>query len=148
MEKCNRTRAIKWFYWRNKKLIEKGFQIIIVANQYVIADGIISINYYYSFTGKLLTILQNNGINVLNIYYYPHNDLDRCCYKKPKPGMIEKALKEYDIDMQSSIYCGDSQADYLLAKHFGLTFYGINYSGKENDVRKCNSLLDVCKYIG
>ena len=86
MEKCNRTRAIKWFYWRNKKLIEKGFQIIIVANQYVIADGIISINYYYSFTGKLLTILQNNGINVLNIYYCPHNDLDHCCCKKPKNG--------------------------------------------------------------
>lgn len=83
----------------------------------------------------------------MNIYYCPHNDLDHCC-KKPKPGMIEKALKEYDIDMQSSIYCGDSQADYLLAKPFGLTFYGINYSGKENDVRKCNSLLDVCKYIG
>ncbi|MCR1948279.1 HAD-IIIA family hydrolase [Thomasclavelia ramosa] len=104
-------------------------------------------NDYYSFAGKLLTILQNNGINVLNIYYCPHNDLDHCC-KKPKPGMIEKALKEYDMDMQSSIYYGDSQADYLLAKHFGLTFYGINYSGKENDVRKCNSLLDVCKYIG
>ena len=39
--------------------------------------------------------------------------------------MIEQAKKDFLIDMNNSIYIGDSQVDYLLAKHFNLTFMGL-----------------------
>ena len=41
--------------------------------------------------------------------------------------MIEQARKDFLIDMNSSIYIGDSQVDYLLAQYFNLPFYGINF---------------------
>lgn len=126
-----------------KKLLESGYEIIIVTNQYIIHDGIISMEDYAAYTERFLTEMKRNGVRILHVYFCPHNDADRCDCKKPKPGMIEQALRDYDIDLSASIYCGDSEADYLLAKRFGLPFYGIDYAGEQKDVNRCTNLLDV-----
>jgi D-glycero-D-manno-heptose 1,7-bisphosphate phosphatase len=126
-----------------KLLLSKGYKIIIITNQYIISDGIISLDDYQLFTNNLLHILEINNIDILKIYYCPHNDEDGCKCRKPKPGMIEKALEEFDIDMSSSIYCGDSECDYLLAKHFHLPFYGIFFDNKYSDAICCENLHDA-----
>ncbi len=128
-----------------KELKEIGYQFIIITNQYLINDGIISLNDYQQFTKKFLKKLKEENIDILKIYFCPHNDQDHCQCKKPQPGMIEQARKDFLIDMNNSIYIGDSQVDYLLAKHFNLTFYGINYNG--NNIKGYRSILEVSKQI-
>ena len=128
-----------------KELKEMGYDFIIITNQYLINDGIISLNDYQQFTGKFLKKLKQENIDILKIYFCPHNDQDHCHCKKPKPGMIEQAKKDFLIDMNNSIYIGDSQVDYLLAKHFNLPFYGINYNG--NNIKSYRSILKVSKQI-
>lgn len=122
-----------------------GYDFIIITNQYLINDGIISLNDYQQFTGKFLKKLKEENIDILKIYFCPHNEKDHCHCKKPKPGMIEQAKKDFLIDMNSSIYIGDSQVDYLLAQHFNLTFYGINYNG--DNVKSYRSILEISKQI-
>ena len=125
-----------------KKIINSGYQIIIITNQYLIADGIITEEQYDNFNKKLIKTLQEEGIEVLKVYYCPHNDKDNCNCKKPKTGLIDKALKDYEIDLSNSFYVGDSYDDYELAKSFNLDFYGIK--GKNNNnIFKYNSLLDI-----
>lgn len=128
-----------------KRLKEMGYDFIIITNQYLINDGIISLNDYQQFTGKFLKKLKEENIDILKIYFCPHNEKDHCHCKKPKPGMIEQAKKDFLIDMNNSIYIGDSQVDYLLAKHFNLTFYGINYNG--DNVKSYRSILEISKQI-
>ena len=128
-----------------KRLKEMGYDFIIITNQYLINDGIISLNDYQHFTGKFLKKLKEENIDILKIYFCPHNEKDHCHCKKPKPGMIEQAKKDFLIDMNNSIYIGDSQVDYLLAKHFTLTFYGINYNG--DNVKSYRSILEISKQI-
>ena len=128
-----------------KRLKEMGYDFIIITNQYLINDGIISLNDYQQFTGKFLKKLKEENIDILKIYFCPHNEKDHCHCKKPKPGMIEQAKKDFLIDMNSSIYIGDSQVDYLLAQHFNLTFYGINYNG--DNVKSYRSILEISKQI-
>lgn len=128
-----------------KRLKEMGYDFIIITNQYLINDGIISLNDYQQFTGKFLKKLKEENIDILKIYFCPHNEKDHCHCKKPKPGMIEPAKKDFLIDMNNSIYIGDSQVDYLLAKHFNLTFYGINYNG--DNVKSYRSILEISKQI-
>lgn len=128
-----------------KRLKERGYDFIIITNQYLINDGIISLNDYQQFTGKFLKKLKEENIDILKIYFCPHNEKDHCHCKKPKPGMIEQAKKDFLIDMNNSIYIGDSQVDYLLAKHFNLTFYGINYNG--DNVKSYRSILEISKQI-
>ena len=60
-----------------QKLIANGYHIIIIT-----------LNQYQQFTQEFLSICQNNNINILEIYFCPHNEQDHCNCKKPKPGMI------------------------------------------------------------
>ena len=128
-----------------KELKEIGYQFIIITNQYLINEGIISLYDYQQFTKKFLKKLKQENRDILKIYFCPHNDQDHCHCKKPQPGMIEQARKDFLIDMNNSIYIGDSQVDYLLAKHFNLLFYGINYNG--NNIKSYRSILEVSKQI-
>ena len=137
-----------------KEIHDRGIRIVIATGRaagdlHEIAavpyDGIISLNDYQQFTGKFLKKLKEENIDILKIYFCPHNEKDHCHCKKPKPGMIEQAKKDFLIDMNNSIYIGDSHVDYLLAKHFNLTFYGINYNG--DNVKSYRSILEISKQI-
>ena len=130
-----------------KELQKMGYKLIIVTNQYIIADGIITLEQYYRFNNTLIKILKRYGIDILKTYFCPHNDSDNCTCKKPKTGLIDMALKDFDIDIKNSIYIGDSLSDYELSKKFNLNFYGIR--GINNDeIFKYSNLREVAKKVG
>lgn len=125
-----------------KKIKDLGYKMIILTNQNLIADGIITYKQYEDYNNKLINYLKENDIDILKTYCCPHNNMDNCNCKKPKTGMIDMCLKEFEIDLSNSFYIGDSYSDYELAKKFNLRFYGIK--GKNNDkVFKYEDLLDV-----
>lgn len=129
-----------------RELQNAGYKLIIVTNQYIIADGIISLEQYKSFNEALIKILKSNGIDILKTYFCPHNDYDNCTCKKPKIGLIDMAIKDFDIDIKNSIYIGDSLSDYELSKKFNLDFYGIK--GINNDeIFKYSNLREVARKV-
>ena len=125
-----------------KKIKDLGYKMIILTNQNLIADGIITYKQYEDYNNKLINYLKENDIDILKTYCCPHNNMDNCNCKKPKTGMIDMCLKEFEIDLSNSFYIGDRYSDYELAKKFNLRFYGIK--GKNNDkIFKYEDLLDV-----
>ena len=129
-----------------KMIRDLGYEMIILTNQNLIADKIITYEQYEDYSNKLINILKENGITILKTYYCPHNDLDNCNCKKPKTGMIDNSLKDFDIDLNNSFYVGDSYSDYKLANKFNLKFYGIK--GQNNDeIFKYSDLLDVASNL-
>ena len=129
-----------------KKIIDGGYEIIILTNQNLISDGIITEEQFKKYNDKLIQILSQNGISILKTYYCPHNDDDNCNCKKPKTGMIDVALEDFNIDIKNSFYIGDSYSDYKLAKKFNLKFYGIK--GKNNDdIFKYENIYETIKGV-
>lgn len=125
-----------------KKIKDLGYKMIILTNQNLIADGIITYKQYEDYNNKLINYLKENNIDILKTYCCPHNNMDNCNCKKPKTGMIDMCLKEFEIDLSNSFYIGDRYSDYELAKKFNLRFYGIK--GKNNDkIFKYEDLLHV-----
>ena len=124
-----------------KKLINANYQIIIVTNQSGIARGFYSENEYLELTAKYNEVLKNNGINVLDIFYCPHFKggiikkyaID-CECRKPKPGMILKAIKKYEINITKSILIGDKESDIIAGRSSGLskTFLISSNKNKKN----------------
>ena len=111
------------------------FEIIIVTNQYIINDGIITTEQYLQFTDNLINTLNQNCVSVLDIFYCPHSEGEHCACMKPKVGMIQMALDKYpQIDLEESIMIGDSEADEGLAFNIGLRFYRIDYNRSIKDV--------------
>ena len=129
-----------------KTIVEDGYEIIILTNQNLISDGIITEEQFKNYNDKLIKILSQHGISILKTYYCPHNDKDNCNCKKPKTGMIDAALKDYNIDIKNSFYIGDSYSDYNLAKKFNMNFYGIK--GKNNnDIFKYDNIYEIIKGV-
>lgn len=128
-----------------KHIISHGYKIIIVTNQYIIGEGIISLKSYNHFTNTLLEKLSSYGIEILDIFFCPHKRSDHCRCCKPAPGMIEDACKKYpDIDLEQSFLVGDSIADQKLAENCGLLFYGIQLDGS-NRIECLSDLISLIK---
>ena len=61
--------------------------------------------------------------------------------KKPSSDMINYAIKKLGADLNSTVYVGDSEIDYLTAKYAGLAFIGASWGFRGRKV------LEDLKYI-
>lgn len=128
-----------------KEIKQKGYEIIVITNQYLINENIITIGQYHNITNKLIKRVMNNGIKILDIFYCPHSRKENCGCMKPKDGLIKMALEKYpQIDLENSFIVGDSLCDIELGQKLGIKTFGI---GLEEKALKINSLRDVVIYI-
>jgi histidinol-phosphate phosphatase family protein len=101
------------------KLYAAGFKVIIVTNQSGVARGIFTEEELQKIHERLVSLLKKAGAKIDAIYYCPHIDEDFCSCRKPKPGMVLKAAKDFNIDLKKSYTIGDTVRDYLLGYNTG-----------------------------
>jgi D-glycero-D-manno-heptose 1,7-bisphosphate phosphatase len=58
-------------------LRHKGYQIIIVSNQYLIGEGLITQEQYDTLSASMLQVLATHGIQVLDIFLLPASSRQR-----------------------------------------------------------------------
>ena len=104
------------------KYQSQGFLIFVVTNQAGIARGYYSENDFWILTDWMCNKFQEKGINIKKVYFCPHHPefTGECLCRKPNPGMLLKAIEEYDIDISSSVMIGDKQTDIDAAKNAGI----------------------------
>jgi D-glycero-D-manno-heptose 1,7-bisphosphate phosphatase len=113
-----------------KKINASGFLAIVVTNQPVIARGEISRSEMQQIHNKMETLLGKEGAYLDAIYYCPHHPQPGyqgeikelkivCDCRKPKPGMLIKAAKEFNIDLVSSWMIGDGETDIIAGRTAG-----------------------------
>lgn len=114
-----------------KKINNSGYLAIVVTNQPVIARGEVTEEELEEIHKKMETLLGLDGAYIDDIYYCPHHP-DKgfegeipelkieCDCRKPKTGMLEKAEREHNIDLSSSIMIGDSTLDIKMAENAGM----------------------------
>lgn len=109
-----------------KSVKEKGYEIIIITNQYLLNEGFILMEQYKEITEMMLNELAIHGVEVLDIFYCPHKRNEGCTCIKPQTGMITDALKKYpDININESFMVGDSVVDIELAINMKMKGFGI-----------------------
>ena len=105
-----------------KKINASGYLAIVVTNQPVIARGEVTFQQLEVIHNKMETLLGLDGAYLDAIYYCPHHPHKgyegeirelkiECNCRKPKPGMLLKAAKDYNIDLSQSYMIGDSEND-------------------------------------
>ena len=113
-----------------KKINDSGYLAIVVTNQPVIARGEVTFDELKNIHNKMETLLGNDGAYLDGIYYCPHHPhkgyegeipelkID-CDCRKPKPGMLFQASKDFNIDLEESWMIGDSDNDILAGENAG-----------------------------
>lgn len=114
-----------------KKMNKAGYLVIVVTNQPVIARGECSFEELQIIHDKMETELGKKGAFVDAIYVCPHHtdkgfNGERLEYKcncdcrKPKPGLLLQAAKDFNIDLSESYMIGDSERDVEAGKNAGI----------------------------
>ena len=138
-----------------RKINESGYLAIVVTNQPVIARGEVSFAELTEIHNKMETLLGEDGAYLDAIYFCPHHP-DKgfdgeipelkfdCDCRKPKPGMLIKAARKFNIDLTKSWMVGDSDSDIMAGKNAGCSTVLIG----ESDENMCASnLLEAVDYI-
>lgn len=113
-----------------KKINESGYLAIVVTNQPVIARGEVTYDELNEIHNKMETLLGEKGAYLDGIYYCPHHPHSgyvgeikelkiECECRKPKPGLLLEASKDFNIDLLESIMIGDGENDILAGKNAG-----------------------------
>lgn len=149
-----------------EKINSSEFLTIVVTNQPVIAKGFCSEEHLNEIHKKMETLLGKEGAFIDGLYYCPHHPHKgfveeipemkiECECRKPKPGLIYKAVQDYNIDLAGSYYLGDRYADIKAGQSAGMQTILINTGHAGNDKNKyniepdkiCDTLNDAVDYI-
>ncbi len=130
-----------------KYYINNDYSIIIVTNQTGIGLGLYRLEDFLKVNNYMLDEFRKEGINILDVFYCPHNPNIDCECRKPKPKMFFLARDKYDIDLENSIMIGDKITDALGAHNAGIkNIYLINNDEElDFEVRRIKSLLEVIR---
>ena len=111
-----------------------GFLVIVVTNQAGIARGYYGEAAVNNLHEKINRELQEHGGQIDGFYHCPHHPefSATCECRKPKPGLIHAARRDFDIDLSRSWLVGDKASDIQAGWAAGvksilvLTGYGDN----------------------
>ncbi len=117
-----------------------GYLVIVVTNQPVIARGIVTPQEVDKIHALLSDRLKRRNARIDAFYFCPHHPKANikkyravCDCRKPAPGMILKAAREYNIDLRNSFLIGDSTQDVAAgnAVKIKTILLGTGHGGKD-----------------
>jgi len=122
-----------------QQLKKKNFLIIVVSNQAGVAHGYFTEEGVYKMHEAIRRMLLPSCVQIDAFYYCPHSADGQikayavdCDCRKPKPGMIFKAAKTFNIDLNRSWMIGDILNDIEAGNAAGCKTILIN-NGNETE---------------
>lgn len=114
------------------KMLNRNFLVIVITNQPVVARGLCSEEDVKRMHDDIVHGLSKDGARIDAVYFCPHHpemheDVSerakpyriKCKCRKPETGLVEQAVKDFDIDINNSFFVGDSTGDIQTAKNAG-----------------------------
>ncbi len=89
-----------------RSMRELGYLLILVTNQPDIGRGTADAEEVSAMHDHLRRYLRLHDVKVC-----PHDDAAQCECRKPKPGLLLEAAREWDIDLSASYFVGDRWRD-------------------------------------
>ena len=102
---------------RNMK--NAGYKLIVISNQSGIARGLFEEKDLFPVNRCIQSLLAEYDVSIDAFYYCPHGPAEGCQCRKPMPGMILRAARNYGVDLQTSWMIGDILNDVEAGNRAG-----------------------------
>lgn len=106
---------------------EKGFLLIVATNQSGIGRGLYTEDDFATLTAWMMQRFAEKGAPLDAVYYCPYHPDDGIGHyrrysfdRKPNPGMLLRAQREFGLDMAASVLIGDNERDIEAGKAAGV----------------------------
>ena len=110
-----------------KSANDAGILVIVITNQSGIARGLYTETEFDTFMIWINIQLRARGAHIDGWYYCPHHPTEGivpfridCECRKPKPGLINRAIYEWGLDPNYCIMVGDKEIDIESASRSGI----------------------------
>lgn len=104
-----------------------GWAVVVVTNQSGVARGYFPESQMHAFHDLIRADLAREGARIDAVYHCPHLPgapvavFDRDCdCRKPRPGMLLRAIREMTLDPDASAMIGDKPSDVAAAQAAGV----------------------------
>ena len=100
------------------------WRIAVVTNQAGIAKGLYGVREMRETNEALGRMLSAFGVDVAAWYFCPHypDYTGECECRKPKPGMLLRAMRDFGAEPADCVMYGDKEKDRLAAEAAGVRF--------------------------
>lgn len=110
--------SVEDFHWLDgaqeaiRKLNDAGYLVLLISNQPGIARERLTWETLYAIEKKMNDDLKEYGARIDKAYYCPHNWDEGCQCRKPKPGMLYQAQRDYNLNIPlDCVLIGDDDRD-------------------------------------
>ena len=110
------------------KLKQAGFLLVVATNQPDVGRGTMSQETVEVLHAQMCRALPLDRVEVC---YHPGKNDSECDCRKPKPGMLLRATRELNIDLQHSFMVGDRWRDIDCGHAVGCTTLLVDYEYDE-----------------
>lgn len=124
------------------KLKTNGFHVIVITNQSAINRNIISNEKLNEIHLYIQQYLKNFDTSIDRFYFCPHRPDENCNCRKPQPGMLLTAIKDFNIDPKSSWMLGDNDSDIQAGLDAGCN--AIKITNETNLQKAVDKILNSC----
>ncbi len=119
------------------KLLQKNhYEIIVVTNQPDVARGTTTEKSVHKINKEISDIC---GIKYFKVCF--HDDSDNCSCRKPKPGMLIEASKEFNFNLKDTFIIGDRTKDIIAGQAAGCKTIFIDKEYNEVKPKKCDKIV-------
>ncbi len=115
-------REFEWLpgtYEALRLLCNAGYRVIVVSNQAGIARGVMTESDLAHIHERLKANVASAGGQIDAFYYCPHDWDNGCECRKPKPGMLFQAQRDFHLDLSRTLVVGDDERDVQAADAAG-----------------------------
>ncbi len=139
-----------------------GWKVLVVSNQGAVAKGLLTEDDLSQINLRMVALLAAAGAQVDGVYCCPHHPdgtepeyaID-CDCRKPRPGLLEQAARDHDLDLPECVMVGDTARDLEAGRAAGvastvlvLTGHGPKTIGEEHGAdHVAKDLAEAARWI-
>ena len=120
----------------------RGFEFAVCTNQSGLGRGLFSKDDLFNMHTKCNSILKSRGGKPLKFFFCPHTPEANCLCRKPRPFLIDLAIKTLGSKPSNTVFVGDSLSDLKAAQAALVQFVLVRTGNGESTLKKLSKLKE------
>jgi D-glycero-D-manno-heptose 1,7-bisphosphate phosphatase len=155
LDRAERVEFYPWTIDAIRAFNRAGLAVVMISNQSGVARGFFTETVVDHVHAHMAAMLAEGGARIDAYYYCPHHPDGKvveyarpCECRKPGRGLIDRAVRELDVDPARSFVVGDRWVDVALARAVGAsgvlvrTGYGMSVEQQRPDDLTADAVVD------
>jgi D-glycero-D-manno-heptose 1,7-bisphosphate phosphatase len=155
LDRAERVEFYPWTIDAIRVFNRAGLAVVMISNQSGVARGFFTETVVDHVHAHMAAMLAEGGARIDAYYYCPHHPDGKvagyarpCECRKPGRGLVDRAVRELDVDPARSFVVGDRWVDVALARAVGAsgvlvrTGYGMSVEQQRPDDLTADAVVD------